>query len=108
MSFEQVVTPALELASHGFPDPGHVCNRAPGQQRRQTSSSTKEDTSPVGPPAPWDIFYPGGEALGIGDLLVQADLAPHLPAHDRSRGAPQPGRVVSPAYGPLATCFYKG
>jgi gamma-glutamyltranspeptidase/glutathione hydrolase len=71
MSFEQVVTPALELAERGFPIPDTL-HRALTQEadkfvhddgNTQRWSSTSE------------IFYPQGKALETGDVLVQRDLA---------------------------------
>ena len=71
MTFEQVATPALELAEGGFPIP-ETLHRALMQEEdrlvhndgdTQRWASTRE------------IFYPGGKALGVGDVLVQRDLA---------------------------------
>ncbi len=71
MSFEQVVTPALELAAGGFPIPPTL--------HRALVSSGDNIILDEGDTSQWDstmrIFYPGGRALGIGDLLVQTDLA---------------------------------
>ena len=71
MSFEQVVTPALELAAGGFPIPATL--------HRALSSSGDNIILDEGDRSGWastmDIFYPGGQPLGIGDLLVQSDLA---------------------------------
>ena len=71
MSFEQVVTPALELAAGGFPIPPTL--------HRALVSSGDNIILDEGDTSQWAstmrIFYPGGRALGIGDLLVQTDLA---------------------------------
>ena len=71
MTFEQVVTPALELAESGFPIPATL--------HRALVSSGDNIILDEGDTSQWAstmrIFYPGGRALGIGDLLVQTDLA---------------------------------
>ena len=71
MTFEQVVTPALEMAESGFPIP-HTLHRALAQEADRLihdESNTQR----------WDstrqIFYPGGKPLAAGDVLVQRDLA---------------------------------
>ena len=71
MTFEQVVTPALELASHGFPIPAtlHRALVSSGDNIILDEGDTSQWTSTM------QIFYPGGKALEIGDLLVQSDLA---------------------------------
>ena len=71
MTFEQVVTPALELASHGFPIPAtlHRALVSSGDNIILDEGDTSQWTSTM------QIFYPGGKALDIGDLLVQSDLA---------------------------------
>ncbi|MQF69398.1 gamma-glutamyltransferase family protein [SAR202 cluster bacterium AD-804-J14_MRT_500m] len=60
MSFEQTVTPALQLAESGFPVP------------RLLSQYIAEGLS-------WEssleIFMPGGDAPSVGDVLIQKDLA---------------------------------
>ena len=66
MTFEQVVTPALELAENGFPIPAtlsRALGRLPGEGHVQDWPTTME------------IFFPGGEAPATGDVLVQRDLA---------------------------------
>ena len=68
MTFEQVVTPALELADKGFPLSATV----------QRSLGVSEETH-EGDLAMWastrEVFMPNGRALGVGERLVQADLA---------------------------------
>ena len=71
MSFEQVVTPALELAEGGFPIPltlhralvraGDPLAHDEGDSRHWRTTSS--------------VFYPDGNALQPGDVLVQPDLA---------------------------------
>ena len=71
MSFEQVVTPALELAEGGFPIPftlhralvraGDPLAHDEGDSRHWRTTSS--------------VFYPNGKALGPGDMLAQPDLA---------------------------------
>ena len=71
MSFEQVVTPALELAEGGFPIPltlhralvraGDPLAHDEGDARHWRTTAS--------------VFYPNGKALEPGDLLVQPDLA---------------------------------
>ena len=66
MTFEQVVTPALELAEDGFPIPATLARalgRLPEQGHVQNWPTTME------------IFFPGGKAPETGDVLVQRDLA---------------------------------
>ncbi len=71
MTFEQVVTPALELAERGFPIP-ETLHRALTQEADRLVHD--EETSQR-----WastrDIFFPNGKALAAGDVLVQQDLA---------------------------------
>ena len=71
MTFEQVVTPALELAAGGFPVPASL--------HRALVSSGDNVILDEGDTSQWastmQIFYPGGKPLGVGDLLVQSDLA---------------------------------
>ncbi|PKB68106.1 MAG: gamma-glutamyltransferase [SAR202 cluster bacterium Io17-Chloro-G4] len=66
MSFEQVVTPALELAEKGFPIPASLHRPMAGLFAQATA---KGWTSTL------DTFFPGGNPLAIGDVLVQPDLA---------------------------------
>ena len=71
MSFEQVATPALELAAGGFPIPATL--------HRALVSSGDNIILDEGDTSRWastmSIFYPAGRALAAGDLLVQSDLA---------------------------------
>ena len=71
MTFEQVVTPALELAAGGFPIPAtlHRALVSSGDNIILDEGDTSQWSSTM------EIFYPGGQALEIGDLLVQSDLA---------------------------------
>ena len=71
MTFEQVVTPALELAAGGFPIPAtlHRALVSSGDNIILDEGDTSQWASTMA------IFYPGGKALGVGDLLVQSDLA---------------------------------
>ena len=68
MTFEQVVTPALELAENGFPVSAYLCE---GLQ------SNEDD--PEGGAAMWpstrEIYMPNGRPPHVGEILVQADLA---------------------------------
>ena len=71
MTFEQVATPALELAAAGFPIPATL--------HRALASSGDNIILDEGDTSRWastmSIFYPGGRPLAVGDLLVQSDLA---------------------------------
>ena len=71
MTFEQVVTPALELAENGFPIP-HSLHRA-------LVGVTEELVHDEGEVVNWstteEIFAPNGQVLKTGDILVQKDLA---------------------------------
>ena len=65
-TFEEVVTPALELAEQGFPIPPTLHRALAGLfDRGQVArwSSTCE------------VFFPQGQALATGDILLQRDLA---------------------------------
>ena len=71
MTFEQVVTPALELAEGGFPIPATL--------HRALASAGDDLVRDDGDTQKWrtnqDVFYPGGRALETGAILVQSDLA---------------------------------
>ena len=71
MSFEQVVTPALELAENGFPIPQSL-HRALAREEEKFANGSRD-------PRIWgstlDVFFPGGKALGTGDVAVQKELA---------------------------------
>jgi gamma-glutamyltranspeptidase/glutathione hydrolase len=68
MSFEQVVTPALELAERGFPLSSIIA-----------SSLGRSDETGEGDLSMWEstraIFMPNGRAPKAGEPLVQTDLA---------------------------------
>ena len=71
MSFEQVVTPALELAEGGFPIPATLQSAL-----ARTGDSLIGDSDGDGR---WSstsaVFFPGGRRPDIGDILIQKDLA---------------------------------
>ncbi len=71
MTFEQVVTPALELADGGFPIPATLQSAL-----ARTGDSLIGDSDGDGR---WSstaaVFFPGGRRPDIGDILVQKDLA---------------------------------
>ena len=68
MTFEQIVTPALELAESGFPVPKSVHQAL----KRQENNLDRYDHS-------WNstrkIFFPADKAPKIGYKLIQSDLA---------------------------------
>ena len=68
MTFEQVVTPALELAEKGFPLSATVRN----------SLGTSDETA-LGTLGTWpstaEVFMPKGRRPDVGDIIVQSDLA---------------------------------
>lgn len=66
MSFEHVVTPALELAEKGFPIPASLQRPLAGLFAQATANGWTTTL---------EAFFPGGKPLGIGDVLVQSDLA---------------------------------
>ncbi len=66
MSFEQVVTPALELAEGGFPIPATL---------HRALVNNLENSPISGWPTSMEAYYPGGKVPDIGDVLVQPDLA---------------------------------
>ena len=66
MTFEQVVTPALELAENGFPAPASL---------HAALASLVERERVTGWPSTLEAFYPGGKVPSTGDLIVQQDLA---------------------------------
>ena len=71
MTFEQVVTPALEIAEGGFPIPATLQSAI-----ARTGDSLIGDSDGDGR---WEstaaVFFPGGRRPDIGDILVQKDLA---------------------------------
>ena len=92
MSFEQVVTPALELAAAGFPIPAtlHRALVNSGDNIILDEGDTSRWTSTM------RIFYPGGKALNTGELLVQSDLAQTFRRLiDAERAAAGPGREAA-------------
>ena len=70
MTFEQVVTPALELAEGGFPIPTtlHRALARVGDPLAHDEGDARHWQSTA------SVFYPNGKALGSGELLVQTDL----------------------------------
>ena len=67
MSFEQVVTPALELAEGGFPIPATLQSAL-----ATTGDSLIGDSDGDGRwPSTAAVFFPGGRRPDIGDILVQ-------------------------------------
>ena len=71
MSFQQVVTPALEIAEGGFPIPASL--------HRALSRAGDAFVGDEGGGLPWpstrEIFVPNDKPLETGDVLVQKDLA---------------------------------
>ena len=66
MTFEQVVTPALELAEQGFPIPASLHWALAGLFDQGQVAQW---------PSTLEVFFPNGKAPATGDLLVQGDLA---------------------------------
>lgn len=71
MTFEQVVTPALELAEDGFPIPPSL-HRA---LTREGDRLIHDEGDGVTWPSTVQVFFKNGKALATGDVLVQKDLA---------------------------------
>ena len=71
MTFEQVVTPALEIAEGGFPIPASL-NRA---LSRAGDAFVGDEGGGLPWPSTQEIFVPGGKPLETGEVLVQKDLA---------------------------------
>ncbi len=69
MTFEQVVTPALELAEHGHP------LSEPVQQGIAAQASPAEGGPPFRFPSTRALFMPHGRVLEVGERFVQSDLA---------------------------------
>lgn len=69
MTFEQVVTPALELAEHGHP------LSEPVQQGIAAQAHPAEGGPPFRFPSTQALFMPDGRVLEIGERFVQSDLA---------------------------------
>ena len=71
MSFEQVVTPSLQIAEEGFPIPATLQSAI-----ARTGDSLIGDSDGDGRWASTAaVFLPGGRRPDIGDVLVQKDLA---------------------------------
>ena len=71
MTFEQVVTPALELAEYGFPIPATLQSAL-----ARTGDSLIGDSDGDGRwPSSAAVFFPGGRRPDVGDILMQKDLA---------------------------------
>ncbi|HLF04388.1 MAG TPA: gamma-glutamyltransferase family protein, partial [Dehalococcoidia bacterium] len=103
MTFEQVVTPALELAEGGFPIP-HSLHRALSRAGDRLAHDEGETMR-------WARdarqFYPNGKALQPGDLLVQPDLARTLRRLiEAERGSAGQGREA--AIQAARDRFYRG
>jgi len=73
MSFEEVVTPALELAEHGFPIPASLRRALVRSSDRLTHEEGEGGIQQW--PSTKEVFFPGGRPPEVGDLLVQSDLA---------------------------------
>ena len=66
MTFEQVVTPALELSEQGFPIPATLHRALAGLLDQGQVARC---------PSTLEVFFPQGKAPATGDILVQRDLA---------------------------------
>ena len=71
MTFEQVATPAMEIAERGFPIP-ETLHRALVKEADNLIHDEGED---IKWPSTLAVFYQNGKALATGDLLVQPVLA---------------------------------
>lgn len=71
LTFEQVVTPALELAEGGFPIP-HSLHRALVREDAKFANGRRNAAAWAATQA---VFFPGGKALPAGALAIQPDLA---------------------------------
>ncbi len=71
MSFEQIVTPALEIAEKGYPIPYTLHEALAGTLDYLSADMDAMDgwTGTSG------LFFPNGKALNTGDVLIQQDLA---------------------------------
>ncbi|MYC30834.1 MAG: gamma-glutamyltransferase family protein [Chloroflexi bacterium] len=103
MTFEQVVTPALELAENGFPIPQSL-HRALAREEEKFANGSRD-------PRIWgttlDTFFPGGKALGAGEVAVQKELANTFRRLvSVERGASGKGRVM--AIQAARDLFYRG
>ena len=68
MTFEQVVTPALELAEGGFPLPARVQRAFIREAENQEGPMWMFDSNR-------EIFMPGGRVPAVGERFIQKDLA---------------------------------
>ena len=82
MTFEQVVTPAMELAEDGFPVSVSLTQALEVGTALTTAFQLRTGSSPAGTegslsswPSTADIFLPGGKIPEIGHVIVQKDLA---------------------------------
>ena len=66
MTFQEVVTPALELAEQGFPIPATLHRALAGLLDRGIVTGQRSTV---------EVFFPHGQVPAAGDLLVQSDLA---------------------------------
>ena len=100
MTFEQVVTPALELAAQGFPVSAYLCE----------GLATTEDDHEGGVakwPSTREIYMPNGRVPRVGEILVQADLARTFRRLiEAEQGASQMGRKA--ALRAARDRFYRG
>ena len=71
MSFEQVVTPALEMAENGFPIPESL-HRA---LVKEGDKLVHDEGEGVNWPTTMEVFFKNGKALQTGEILIQRDLA---------------------------------
>ena len=71
MTFEQVATPAMEIAERGFPIP-ETLHRA---LVKEADNLVHDEGENIKWPSTLAVFYQNGKALATGDLLVQPDLA---------------------------------
>ena len=71
MSFEQIVTPSLEIAEKGYPIPYTLHEALAGTLDYLSADMDAMDgwTGTSG------LFFPNGKALNTGDVLIQQDLA---------------------------------
>ena len=100
MTFEQVVTPALELAAQGFPVSAYLC------EGLQTTEDDHEGGVAMWP-STRDIYMPNGRTPRAGEILVQADLARTFRRLiEAERGASHQGREA--ALRAARDRFYRG
>ena len=89
MTFEQVVTPALELAEQGFPVSAYLC------EGLQTTEDDHEGGVAMWP-STREIYMPRGRTPRPGEILVQADLARTFRRLiEAERGASHQGREAA-------------